>query len=273
MGISNHATQPSPDSPSEPSSTSQTVEDTAAQANLSDYYHNYNDVKGTNAEHDSEIPQVKRRRCNDSSSQLQQATEKAQETKVADQANQFQQQQLQIPQQPVKLNLSDQKFVSSTVNGKIGNGERVDTEPNLHALDKNDMKTNQKNEFKGSIEPAKSDGDLMKDELSTARELDKITSQDIGQPDNEVKVACPMDSDFKVFPSSESDDELESIDTSSMSASFGHMDSESIAAYHLNNSQGSDKILWTNFLSLKNFLINWSSGSHHIYLLLYFCTF
>ena len=244
MGISNHASQPSPDSPSEPSSTSQTVEDTAAQANLSDYYHNYNDVKGTNArDPNSEIPEVKRRRCNDSLSQLQQATEKAQETKVADQANQFHQQQLQIPQQPVKLNSSDQKFVSSTVNGKISNGERVDSEPNLHALDKNDMKTTQKNEFKGSKEPAKSEGDLMKDGVNTARELDKITSQQIRQTDNEVKVACPMDSDFKVFPSSESDDELESIDTSSMSASFGHMDSESIAAYHLNNSQGSDKIL------------------------------
>lgn len=244
VGISNHASQPSPDSPSEPSSTSQTVEDIAAQANLSDYYHNYHDVKGTNArDPNSEIPQVKRRRCNDSSSQLHQATVTAQETKEADQANQFHQQQMQIPQQPVKLNLADQKFVSSTVNGKINNGERVKTESNVHALDKNDMKTNRMNEFKGSKELAKSNGDLMKDELCTARELDKITSQDIGQPDNEVKVACPMDSDFKVFPSSESDDELESIDTSSMSASFGHMDSESIAAYQLHNSQGSDKIL------------------------------
>ena len=56
------------------------------------------------------------------------------------------------------------------------------------------------------------------------------------------KIPCPMDSDFKVFPSSESEDELESIDTSSMSASFGQMDSDSIAAYQLSNSQGSDKI-------------------------------
>ena len=63
-----------------------------------------------------------------------------------------------------------------------------------------------------------------------------------GVAEKDNKMPCPMDSDFKVFPSSESEDELESIDTSYMSASFGHLDSESIAAYQLSNSQGSDKI-------------------------------